>query len=231
MLHAWDLNNMARKAETERLPHARCTSRQAPEAVPASTLHGVGPIRLCGWSTLERAAPGGGWWREAAPLSNRQVRTLAVARQVKELAALAGERPHHLVTLSRPMNWKLSSVCCAGLEKEPASDLGYGAGHHDRALTREMVKTQRFRCRTHIGWNRVHFNQPRAGWVPEVRGMSLPDNSIRFLNSIGCIAEPLGDGRYIIGRHPRAAACAVKFLGCIFDAETKFPETPATLGF
>jgi hypothetical protein len=61
--------------------------------------------------------------------------------------------------------------------------------------------------------------------------MSLPDNSIRFLNSIGCIAEPLGDGRYIIGRHPRAAACAMKFLDCIFDTETEFPETPATLGF
>jgi hypothetical protein len=57
MLHAWDLNNMARKAETERLPHARCTSRRAPEAEPAWTLHGVGAIRLCGWSTLERAAP------------------------------------------------------------------------------------------------------------------------------------------------------------------------------
>ncbi len=61
--------------------------------------------------------------------------------------------------------------------------------------------------------------------------MSLPDNSIRFLNSIGCMAEPIGDGRYIISRHPRAAACAAKFLGCIFDAKTKFPETPATLGF
>jgi hypothetical protein len=95
----------------------------------------------------------------------------------------------------------------------------------------ETVKTQRFLRRKHLGWDRVHFHHPRAGWVPEVRGMSLPDNSIRFLNSIGCIAEPIGDGRYIIGRHPRAAACAVKFLGCIFDAETKFPETPATLGF
>jgi hypothetical protein len=75
------------------------------------------------------------------------------------------------------------------------------------------------------------FPSPKGGWVPEVRGMSLPDNSIRLLNSIGCIAEPLGDGRYIIGRHPRAAACAMKFLDCIFDTETEFPETPATLGF
>src|SRR3984885_8973119 len=54
--------------------------------------------RLCGWSTLERAAPDGSWWRETAPLSNHQVRTLAAARQVKELAALAGGRPHHLAT-------------------------------------------------------------------------------------------------------------------------------------
>lgn len=98
MLHAWDLNSMARKAETERLPHARCTSRRAPEAEPAWTLHGVGAIRLCGWSRLERAAPGGSWRRETAPLSNHQVRTLAAARQVKELAALAGGRPHHLAT-------------------------------------------------------------------------------------------------------------------------------------
>jgi predicted dehydrogenase len=77
---------------------SRCTSRQAPEAASAWTLHGVGAIRLCGWSTLERAAPGGSWWRETAPLSNHQVRTLAAARQVKELAALAGGRPHHLAT-------------------------------------------------------------------------------------------------------------------------------------
>jgi len=53
---------------------------------------------LCGWSTLERAAPDGSWWRETAPLSNHQVRTLAAARQVKELAAFAGGRPHHLAT-------------------------------------------------------------------------------------------------------------------------------------
>jgi hypothetical protein len=77
---------------------SRCPSRQAPEAEPAWTLHGVGAIRLCGWSTLERAAPGGSWWRETAPLSNHQVRTLAAARQVKELAAFAGGRPHHLAT-------------------------------------------------------------------------------------------------------------------------------------
>jgi hypothetical protein len=70
-----------------------------------------------------------------------------------------------------------------------------------------------------------------AGCVAEVAEMSLPDNTSRFLNSIGCIAEPLGDGRYIIARHPSAAACAVKFLGCIFDAKTEFPETPTTLGF
>ena len=77
---------------------SRCTSRQAPEDEPAWTLHGVGAMRLCGWSTLERAAPDGSWRRETAPLSNHQVRTLAAARQVKELAALAGGRPHHLAT-------------------------------------------------------------------------------------------------------------------------------------
>jgi predicted dehydrogenase len=77
---------------------SRGASRHAPEAEPTWTLYGVGAIRLCGWSTLERAAPGGGWWRETAPLSNHQVRTLAAARQVKELAALAGGRPHHLAT-------------------------------------------------------------------------------------------------------------------------------------
>jgi hypothetical protein len=63
-----------------------------------------------------------------------------------------------------------------------------------------------------------------------MRIMFLPNNSIRFLNSIGCIAEPLSDGRYRIVRHPRAADCAAAFLGCIFGAETKFPETPASLG-
>ena len=55
--------------------------------------------------------------------------------------------------------------------------------------------------------------------------MSLPDNTIRFFNSIGCIAEPLEDGRYIIARHPRAAACAVKFLGCIFLESAEFSAT------
>lgn len=77
---------------------SRCTSRQAPEAEPAWTLHGVGAIRLCGWSTLERAAPGGSWSRETPPLPNHQVRTLVAAHQVKELAALADGRPHHLAT-------------------------------------------------------------------------------------------------------------------------------------
>lgn len=60
--------------------------------------------------------------------------------------------------------------------------------------------------------------------------MALPDNTVRFLNSIGCIAEPLGNGRYVIARHPRARECAAAFLGCNFAAETKFPETPAHLG-
>jgi hypothetical protein len=60
--------------------------------------------------------------------------------------------------------------------------------------------------------------------------MSLPDNTIRFLNSIGCIAQRTGDGRYFIARHPRALACADAFLGCKFSAEMKFPETPERLG-
>jgi hypothetical protein len=60
--------------------------------------------------------------------------------------------------------------------------------------------------------------------------MSLPDNTVRFLNSIGCIAQPVGDGRYVIARHPRAAACAAAFLGCTFTAGTNFPATPASLG-
>ena len=77
---------------------SRRASMQAPEVEAAWTLHGVGAIRLCGWSTLERASPDGSWWPETAPLSNHQVRTLAAARQVKELAALAGGRPHHLAT-------------------------------------------------------------------------------------------------------------------------------------
>ena len=44
-----------------------------------------------------------------------------------------------------------------------------------------MVKTQRFRRRKHLVWDRVHFHHPRVGWVAEVRGMSLSDNTIRFL--------------------------------------------------
>jgi hypothetical protein len=76
--------------------------------------------------------------------------------------------------------------------------LRYGGGRHDRALTRGMSKTQHFRRRKHLGSNRVHFDQTRAGSVQEVRGMSLPDNSSRFLNSIGCTAELLGDVRLLL---------------------------------
>jgi hypothetical protein len=109
------------------------------------------------------------------------------------------------------MNWKLSSVCCAGLEKEPASDLGYRAGHHDRALTRGDGENAALSASQASRLGSCPFPSPKGRMGPGGSRMSLPDNSIRSVNSIGCIAEPIGDGRYIIGRHPRAAACAVKF--------------------
>jgi hypothetical protein len=60
------------------------------------------------------------------------------------------------------MNWKLSSVCCAGLEKEPAFDLGCGAGRDGKELTKGSGEKAALSASQHIGWNRVHFHHPRA---------------------------------------------------------------------
>jgi hypothetical protein len=109
---------------------SRRASRQAPEAETAWTLRGVGAVRLCGWSTLERAAPDGSWWRETAPLSNHQVRTLAAARQVRELAAFAGGRPHHLATHFEAYELEAFVSLLRWFGEKPASDPGYGGGHH-----------------------------------------------------------------------------------------------------
>lgn len=68
------------------------------EADATWMLYGVGAIRLRGWSTLERATPDGRWSRETPHLAGHQVRTIAAAAQVKELAAFARNKPHHLAT-------------------------------------------------------------------------------------------------------------------------------------
>ena len=61
------------------------------------TVEGVGAVRLCGWSEIQRQAPDGTWWPDTLVPNAEALSKAVLSNQLQEIEAFALRRPHHLV--------------------------------------------------------------------------------------------------------------------------------------
>ena len=65
----------------------------------AWTIQGVANFRLRDWSIAERQRPDNTWARDPDALPNEQARSLALRRQLEQVARMSRGEPHHLATV------------------------------------------------------------------------------------------------------------------------------------
>jgi GFO/IDH/MocA oxidoreductase family protein len=71
------------------------------------TVEGVGAVRLCGWSEIQRQAPDGTWWPDTLAPTAEAFSRAVLSNQLQEIEAFALRRPHHLAALFEA--WELEA--------------------------------------------------------------------------------------------------------------------------